>query len=308
MNYKKYETYRSLRALSIGDASGENEMKVLPQAAYKAGNVAIERGVSIEIANHWPWTDDTHMAIGVTRVLFKFNGIDQKALADEFANNYYKDRMRGYGNGTGRLLQLFLYDSENWKSHSSTWWQTPNGFSGSIGNGSAMRDTVIGAHFGLDFDAVTASARASAEVTHYSDPAIAGSIAVALAAAIATYGNLDDYWSTILRFTPSGELRDRIEWVSQQDAQHTSNWDVVTKVGNGKNVLVLDTVPFALWQAYQMLLWNRPFAEGINSIIEVGGDTDTLGAIYGGIIGNRIFPTKEEDLRTEPLPEDLVAE
>ena len=307
MNHKKFETYRALRALSIGDASGENEMKILPQAHYRAGNVASERGINIEIDSRWPWTDDTHMAIGVTRILFTLNEIDQKKLADEFANNYYKDRMRGYGNGTGRLLQLYSYDSENWKNHSSTWWQTATGFSGSIGNGSAMRDTIIGAHFGLDFDAVTTQARLSAEVTHYSNPAIAGSIAVALAAAVGTYGDIEnDFWTTILRYTPTGEMRDRIEWVAGQGYQTTSNWDVVTAVGNGKNVTAIDTVPFALWQAFQVLLWKRPFAEGINSIIEVGGDTDTLGAIYGGIVGNRIFPSKEEDDRTEPLPEDLI--
>lgn len=304
MNYKKYETYRALRALSIADAAGENEMKLLPPAMYKAGNVAGERG--LEGSFLWPWTDDTHLAIGVTRTLFTYNTIveRQKELAIEFAKNFREDKQRGYGRGTHGLLSVYQYDVDEWEANSRNWWGPGKG---SIGNGSAMRDAVIGAQFGnYGYDVVAAQAKASAEVTHWSDPAIAGSIAVAVAAAVATYGELADFWTVVLANTPTGELRDRIEWASEQDVEAATNWSVASKVGNGKSVLALDTVPYALWQAYYVMRLKLSFAFGVNSIIEVGGDTDTVAAIYGGIIGNHTFPTKEEDVRTEPLPEDLV--
>ena len=251
----------------------------------------------------YPWTDDTHLAIGVVRTLFRYDTINQIELAKEFAKNFYADNQRGYGRGTHGLLSVYGYDAENWLEHSRDWWG-PN--QGSKGNGSAMRDSVIGAHFGLEFERTTTEARLSAEVTHYHVDAIAGSIAVAVAAAIATYDHIENYWEAILKFTPSGELRDRIEWVAGQSNTDATNWEIVREVGNGKKVLALDTVPFALWQAHQGMAKRLTFASCIDSIIEVGGDTDTIGAIFGGIVGNHIPPTQEEIARTEPLPADLV--
>jgi ADP-ribosylglycohydrolase len=301
--YAKPETYQALLALSVGDAAGENQMKLLPAIYnirnYKAGNVAAMREPSIL----WPWTDDTHLAIGLTRTLFTFGTVNQVELAKEFARNFRADTQRGYGRGTFGLLKVFQQDAENWEQHSHNWWG-PN--QGSKGNGSAMRDAIIGAHFGPDLDRIKVEARKSAEVTHFNDEAIAGSIAVAIAASVATYGNMDQFWSTILAHTPAGPVRDRIEWTASPEALAETNWGIVVKVGNGKDVTALDTVPFALWQAFQTITKRLPFSDAVDSIIEVGGDTDTIAAIVGGIIGNTVKPTQDEILRTEPLPSDIV--
>lgn len=308
--FRKLQTSLSLLALSVGDAAGENQMKILPAEYYKAGNVVAERGLE-NIDWRWPWTDDTHLAIGVVRILFKFHTINQVELAHEFARNFYADRQRGYGKGTSGLLTTYGYDAISWKEHSQNWWGLNQG---SKGNGSAMRDAVIGAHFGEefsrhlqykpDFAHIAREARLSAEVTHYHVDAIAGSIAVAVAAANATYGIVEDFWRQILSYVPMGELRDRLEWVASRNADN--NLEVATKVGNGAQVLAIDTVPFALWQAHQALTRHLTFASCIDSIIEIGGDTDTVAAIFGGIVGNVIPPTQEEIARTEPLPRDLV--
>ena len=71
------------------------------------------------------------------------------------------------------------------------------------------------------------------------------------------------------------------------------------------SMVALDTVPFALWQAHQALAKGMSFAHVMESIVEVGGDTDTVAAMVGGIIGNKIFPSAEEIERTEPLPDDI---
>lgn len=305
MKYQNLHTYRSLLALSVGDAHGEGQMKLLPAGfvaeKYKAGNVADLRGITAE--DFLPWTDDTHMAIGVTRTLFTHNTIDQTALAKEFAKNFYADKQRGYGRGTHGLLSVYGYDADNWLSHSRDWWG-PN--QGSKGNGSMMRDSVIGAHFGTNYELIAEEARKSAEVTHYNDNAIAASIAVAVAAGFVLHNNINDYWQTVLSYVPKTEVRDRIEWVASEEAFNETNWGVIVKVGNGKNVTALDTVPFVLWQAHQALFKRMSFGAVIDSIIEVGGDTDTVAAAVGGIIGSQIRPTTEQIARTEPLPHDLV--
>ena len=118
---------------------------------------------------------------------------------------------------------------------------------------------------------------------------------------MATYRTPKDYWGYILMYTPSGVMHDAIKLVSTMS--DATNWQVVAAVGNGKNVTALDTVPFALWQAHKALTIG--FESAMISIMEVGGDTDTVSAMVGGIIGNRIPPLKEWIDRTELLPLDV---
>jgi ADP-ribosylglycohydrolase len=308
------EMYNSLVALAVGDATGENMMKILPQLAaiqYKAGNVAGERGLQSDSEEiFWPWTDDASMAIVVYRHLRKHGTIIQHELALEFARQAKLDPQRGYGKGTQRLLYNYLYDSENWRELSEHSWGTEP-MSGSVGNGSAMRDSIIGPYFGRDYQRVIKEARASAEVTHFSFPAICGSIAVAVAAAVATEFEEEpdkdsSFWFYTLLDTPKGEMRDRLNLVRDLEKENATNWQIVGQVGNGSQVTALDTVPFAIWQAHQALVKKMTFEATMQSIIEVGGDTDTVAAMVGGIIGNRIQPTQEWINRTEPLPKDIL--
>jgi len=283
--------YYSILALSVGDSTGEAHLGSSPQTEYKAGNVReIRNLMTQEITGYLPWTDDTAMACSVFRNLTRYGTINQVELAKEFARNAKADPQRGYGKGTARLLFTYLYDAENWQEHSQNWWGPGVG---SKGNGSAMRDSIIGAFFGLDLARVASEAKLSAQVTHWHDEAIAGSVAVAVAAALATF-SLDIgrfFWSDILYYIPDGEMRSRILAVA--DMEDRTNWNVIGAVGNGGKVTALDTVPFALWQAYQALTKNLPFEQALDSIIEVGGDTDTVAAMVGGIIGNKIHPSKE---------------
>lgn len=293
------EMYNSILALSVGDATGENELKILPSSKYMAGNVANERNLTGDM---YCWTDDTAMAIGVYRTLCRYGTINQVELAKEFARNAKADPQRGYGKGTQRLLFNYLYDVENWRDLSEhAWGVTP--MSGSKGNGSAMRDSIIGAYF-TSLDDVVVNAALSAQVTHFHLEAMDGSKAVAVASHMATYHNIKDYWPTILRMVHSGPMYDAIKVVAQMDP-HQTNWEVVGAVGNGSKVSAMDTVPFALWQAHQALVRGLSFEEVVQSIIEVGGDTDTVAAMVGGIIGNKIQPTQEWMDRTEQLPSDI---
>ena len=304
------KAYQSLLALSVGDATGEAHLGSAPQTEYKAGNVRELRNAMMqEITGYLPWTDDTAMAIGVYRILTKYGTINQIELAKEFARNAKADPQRGYGNGTARLLFTYLYDAENWESQSRNWWGPGVG---SKGNGSAMRDSIIGPFFGSDLDRVVSEATASAQVTHWHDDAIAGSVAVAVAAAIVSTcfpnggSNMAQFWPSIISRLPDGEMKSRILAVYEESKDLTrTNWNIVGMVGNGGKVTALDTVPFALWQAYKALTTNMTFEQTLDSIIEVGGDTDTVGAIVGGIIGNRIKPPKEWIDRTEKLPADI---
>lgn len=73
-------------------------------------------------------------------------------------------------------------------------------------------------------------------------------------------------------------------------------------LGSGWDVSALDTVPFALWCANTHF---DDFEEALWQAISVGGDTDTIGAIVGGIVaahrGKACIPEHWRN-RCEPLP------
>jgi ADP-ribosylglycohydrolase len=59
---------------------------------------------------------------------------------------------------------------------------------------------------------------------------------------------------------------------------------VAAAVGNGDQISAPDTVPFALWCAAHHL---DDYAEALWTAVSVLGDSDTIGAIVGGIVGLR---------------------
>lgn len=71
-------------------------------------------------------------------------------------------------------------------------------------------------------------------------------------------------------------------------------WDVAMILGNGRNVVAMDTVPIALWSAVK---WMDNFEEGFWQLASVGGDVDTTCAIMGGIIGS---------YSTETIPDEWI--
>ncbi|MEO0934765.1 MAG: ADP-ribosylglycohydrolase family protein, partial [Cyanobacteria bacterium J06641_2] len=163
--------FNSLQGLSVGDAFGE-KFFLHPNVAE---NIIASRAIP---ALPWYYTDDTQMSLSIYWVLREYGEINQDELAKHFARRY--DEERGYGAGMQRLL-LNIRDGEKWEDLS------PNLFSGqgSYGNGGAMRVAPLGAFFADDMDLVVEQAVKSAEVTHAHPEGIAGTVAVAVAAAFA---------------------------------------------------------------------------------------------------------------------------
>jgi ADP-ribosylglycohydrolase len=266
---------KSLLALSVGDAFGENELRIVPP----------EMGGP----DRYPWTDDTAMAISIVRCLAEDGRIIQDKLAGYFAERFQADPQRGYGRGTASLLEG-IFQSGEWQRLSANWWGEGIG---SFGNGAAMRVAPLGAFF-KDIPTVVEEARLSAQVTHDHPEAIAGAIGVAVAASLATHGVWS--WDTIIGSIPPSAVRDKTLHASKM--RGVSHGMVAGAVGNGSEVSAADTVPFCLWAAHQALVRND-FAISMSQIVEVGGDTDTNCAIVAGIIGNRVTVPQEWLDRTE---------
>jgi ADP-ribosyl-[dinitrogen reductase] hydrolase len=158
----------------------------------------------------------------------------------------------------------------------------------SAGNGPAMRAAIIGAYHSdnaqrrLEFVAV------SSRITHTDERAVIAAQAVAEAAALIVNGRNN-----------SADLLERMEALSQRAdwrevcSQLKSGWESNHSVGemaaalglkDGVSGYALHTVPIALFA-----VWRSPgnFRDTLTRALDCGGDTDSVGAIVGGLAGLR---------------------
>jgi ADP-ribosylglycohydrolase len=265
----------SLDGLGLGDALGE-------MLSYRSEN-AFRRLTENELpAGPWFHTDDTEMAISIVAVLKSHGELHQDALARRFARRFERDPDRGYGSMT-RIQLREITAGAKWRETAA------NAFSGqgSMGNGGAMRVAPLGAYFADDLERCVAAARDSALVTHTHPEGVAGTIAVAVAVALAW--QLRDvppseytpkFFAEILRLTHESKVRRGILLASQTPSEVPFQ-EVAKTLGNGSLVTAPDTVPFCVWMAAHH---PRNFVEALGKTISAGGDCDTNAAIVGGIV------------------------
>lgn len=288
--------YQSLEGLSCGDAFGEcfflPEEIVLPLIRQRALP-----------APPWSYTDDTAMALSVVATLEEHGEIQQDHLAASFANNY--DPFRGYGAAMHRLLpKLRQAGASDWREEARALF----GGQGSFGNGSAMRVAPVGAYFADDLERIAEQAERSAVTTHCHPEAVAGAVAVALAAGIAwrcrgssPLPSHAEFLEQVCQGTPASKVRRGIE-KAMELPQHASVETAAATLGNGSEVTAQDTVPFALWVASCHL---GSYEEALWATVAGLGDRDTTCAIVGGVVvmsaGLESIPKRWLEHR-EPVP------
>lgn len=277
----------SLRGLAVGDAFGACFDDSINHGALRSRSL---------LPGPWLWTDDTQMACSIFAVLSAYGRIDQEVLARSFAEHY--DIYRRYGPGTSRILRLMRRKGYHWRELAR---QAREG-RGSWGNGASMRVAPLGAWFADDLDRVVDEATASAVVIHTHPDAVAGAVAVALAAALFSAQPQVrgiQFLDTIAARTPAGPVRDKI-----RDARSISDSGAAAaELGVGHHTSALDTVPFCLWVTAHR---GHDFADSCWTAASAGGDSDTTCAIIGGIIGaGPVIDGVPPDwfARCEPLPE-----
>jgi ADP-ribosylglycohydrolase len=162
----------------------------------------------------------------------------------------------------------------------------------SAGNGPAMRSALIGVCYGNDETKLMELVRASTIITHTDPKAYWGSLAVALAAHINCSSEVVDgsqfyrRLKTLLSSESASEFLDLIKAAlsSSQSGQNTKEFANSLGLKKGITGYVYHTVPVII-QAW--LSHPKDFQAGMFEILSCGGDTDTTGAILGGIIGSR---------------------
>ncbi|HVZ43119.1 MAG TPA: ADP-ribosylglycohydrolase family protein [Ramlibacter sp.] len=158
----------------------------------------------------------------------------------------------------------------------------------SAGNGPAMRSAVIGVAWGHDLERLKAFVRRSTRITHTDPKAYHGALAVALAAHHADSFTSAQAYLTMLEEALAREAAAEFLALAHRAAQSAARGEAVadfaSAIGSrgGISGYMLHTVPCVL-QVW--LRHPRDFESGLAEIVRAGGDTDTAGAIFGGIAG-----------------------
>jgi ADP-ribosylglycohydrolase len=161
----------------------------------------------------------------------------------------------------------------------------------SAGNGPAMRAALLGVRFGRDPAKLVAFVRASTRLTHTDPRAERGALLVALAAWHGAESGPDavgveSFLSTVRKVVtqPDTEFNALVEKLEHHLGNHASAADFADALGLRRGVTgyIYHTVFVAL---YVWLLSPGDFRRTVETVIALGGDTDTTGAIVGAISG-----------------------
>lgn len=157
----------------------------------------------------------------------------------------------------------------------------------SAGNGPAMRAPILGACLAADKDALLAACRATTRITHTDPRAEEGARLVALAARRGALGgplDPDVLLPELLDAVPDGGLHAQLLALqaSLQAGESPAAFAAAQGWHRGVTGFVVHTVPAAL---HCCLSHPDDPAQAIEAAIRLGGDTDTVGAIVGGIAG-----------------------
>jgi len=159
----------------------------------------------------------------------------------------------------------------------------------SAGNGPAMRATVLGACFAGDPGLMRSYVEASTLLTHTDPKAVQGALTVAMAAAAAVREgaeNLDPerLLAAVKEQSVEPGFNDFIEKIQKSLSEEMSVQEFAHAMGlvAGVTGYMYHTVPVVLFAFLRHL---GDYGKTVQSVIELGGDTDTTAAIAGALAG-----------------------
>ena len=238
------------------------------------------------------YTDDSVMTMAVARWLLTDPEHTYQKLEDtmvEFAEQC-PCPMGGYGTG----FNFWLFHPEGLNPYDNQYGASPYESAtgrhpyGSWGNGSAMRASAVGWFFD-SLEETERVAAISAAITHNHPEGIKGAQATAAAIFLARNGKTKD------------EIRDYIEKTYGYDLHKT--WEYWHPIYDWEDSCQ-GTVP----QAMIAFLDSTDFEDAIRKAVSLGGDSDTLACITGGIAEAfyREIPKEMADRVRTLLPQEFA--
>lgn len=156
----------------------------------------------------------------------------------------------------------------------------------SAGNGPAMRSAIVGVFFSSDPGRRAAYVRASTRLTHTDPKAEVAALAVAEAAAWIVNQDTQQevFLDRLAALSSEEDWQEPMRHLRESLAGQEDVDDFARRLGLYEAVTgyAYHTVPVAL---HAWLRHRQSFRDGLEAVIHCGGDTDTVGAIAGALLG-----------------------
>jgi ADP-ribosylglycohydrolase len=217
-------------------------------------------------------TDDTALARNLVRSLVARGGFDPEDLIARHVDWFATDR-RGIGSTTRRVLRR-LHQGERPEGAAKAVWEE-RGPEVSAGNGSVMYCAPLGAAYAQEPDLLSELAPRLSALTHYDQRCRTAVLVVTLAVAALVRGEPAD-----------AAVRQALAQVVDREGGEELEF-LVDAVGDTRPIDGPD-MGFCLFTAavgLQTVVGAGSFDEGLLRVMALGGDTDTNGAVAGGLLG-----------------------
>ncbi len=237
------------------------------------------------------YTDDTEMALALARSILRAGDVDGEVCAQAYAEAFSPER--GYGRSAIAVLSALQQGAD--------WQQTGRMLfaEGSFGNGAAMRIAPLGLCYGhLDAETLSRKVRAAVVMTHIHPEAIEAAVLQARTIGLLLQADKlpdpQDLLAVLTGYLPESILNSMLQVLAELLRQKATAEEVIARFGCG--VRSADSWPPALWAALRYL--EDP-EEAIVQAVNLGGDSDTIGAMTGALVGalhgERWFPNRWYD-------------
>jgi ADP-ribosyl-[dinitrogen reductase] hydrolase len=258
-----------LLGLGVGDALGAPlEFMSASQIRIKHGTVRTMLGGGWQHARPGETTDDTAMALALAESLVEKNGFDVDDVTQRYVA-WMRSGPKDVGNTIRATLSRIASGADPEEAcaavHSEVGGKT-------AGNGTVMRCPSLALAYPLDAEALITHSKAEARITHFDPLAGLGSASLNLMIAAAL---------------GPGKDKAAIPQAARK-ALESVNGEHAVPDPSGKRAydlrptgFVLDTLECALWA----FLNGKSFEDAMVLAVNLGGDTDTIGAVCGALCG-----------------------
>jgi len=221
------------------------------------------------------YTGDTQLNISVFEEMVENGEIDQISLGTRIMNRY--SPWRKYGGGMFIVIERWRDGESFSKAAESLYFG-----SGSYGDGAAVRAAPISCFFKLnEIDILFEQVILSSRLTHTHKIGIDGALLQAYAALLALNKIDPSEWTGRMFQLPidsSFKIKmGQIDYCIRNDATVKT---VIDTIGNGSDALSAVTAAI-----YSLIRNKDSFVDTVLFAIELGGDTDTIGAMAGALAG-----------------------
>ena len=222
-------------------------------------------------ADPWQCSDDTILTLATCRGIIAAGGVDPAAIAAAYAETFRRGPIPGLGASTLKALRDLAAGAH--------WGISGRGGEYAAGNGAAMRIAPLAFLMSGEGQDERQLIRDVCRITHKSDEAYVGALAVVRAMHLIAEPGLDapGFVARIAGELPDTRVRDALLALAELPAD-AGNEEAAALTGTGGHAA--ESVPLALFVAARS---RHSCEETILAAVRCGGDTDTIASIAGQV-------------------------